>query len=125
MTAPSGPKQVQANGNGLVLAGSLMTMIQLHNFLAENIIKHHDKRNYESIIKKVFSLSILYYIFLALGSFGNFCLNSALINRNQYLKPAQVVTDFFKANNIEVIIIEVIYIIAITSVIPNFILVSM
>ena len=71
-TAPPGTHTVPANGNAVVLAGSLITMLEIHNFLAENIIKHHNKANYQGILKKAFLMGTAFYIFSTMGSFGTF-----------------------------------------------------
>ena len=71
-TAPPGPHVVSANGNAVILAGSLITMLEIHNFLAENIIKHHNKADYQGILKKVFLMGTVFYIFSTMGSFGTY-----------------------------------------------------
>ena len=72
ITAPSGPKTVSANGNPFILAGSLITMLELHNFLAENIIKNKNKNEYQKIVKMAFLIGTIFYLFSTFGSFCTF-----------------------------------------------------
>lgn len=71
-TAPPGPKTVPVTANPISFAGSMLTMLEIHNFLAENIIKHHNKSEYQSILKKVFVIGVTYGICSSMGSFGTF-----------------------------------------------------
>lgn len=71
-TAPPGPKSVSVTANPITFAGSMLTMLEIHNFLAENIIKHHNKSEYQSILKKVFMIGVTNVIFASMGSFGTF-----------------------------------------------------
>ena len=49
----------------------------------------------------------------------------AIVNRKQYIQPAQVLTDYFQKNGIEVFIVSVVNILVAISFIPNFMLISM
>ena len=50
---------------------------------------------------------------------------SAVINRHRFIKPIQLITDFFKVNDTEVLLIQLIYLVVTLSITPNFLLVSM
>ena len=63
---------MKSNGDAITLAASLMMVLQLHKFFADNILKHPDKRNYKGILQKVFFLAVMFYIFATtIGSFDN------------------------------------------------------
>ena len=72
VTAPPGPKSVPATGSPITMAGSLIAILEIHNFLAENIIKHHNKSEYQSILKKVFAIGVAFFIGSSMGCFGIF-----------------------------------------------------
>ena len=45
VTAPSGPKKIPINGQPYILASALITLFEIHDFLAQNIIKNLTKTN--------------------------------------------------------------------------------
>lgn len=69
-TAPTGPKQVPANGNPFILASVLVGAFELHDFLAQNIMKNPKRNEYSSVVRYTFFIGGLVFIFVSYGSFG-------------------------------------------------------
>ena len=125
VTAPSGPKKVPINGQPYILASALITSFEIHDFLAQNIIKNPNKNEYKAVVRWTFFLGAVIYMFCSLSSFGIFDFNSAVLNRKGYTKNPQTVNQYFLRGGWQVAILEYVYLIITTSIFPNYLIVSM
>lgn len=70
ITAPSGPHTVPATGSPAILAAALISNLEIHDFLAQNILKVKEKNQYQSVVKYSFIFGPAIFFFCSLGSFG-------------------------------------------------------
>jgi hypothetical protein len=70
ITAPSGNNTVPVSGPPFAIIGTLVTSLEIHDFLAQNIIKNPRKNEYQSVVKASFLVGGLVYLFTLMGSFG-------------------------------------------------------
>jgi len=102
----------------------LITSLEIHDFLAQNIIKNPRKDEYKSVVRWTFFLGTIIYMFCSLGSFGTKCHYSAVINRQGYSKHPQTVNQYFSRGGWQVTILEYVYLIITTTIFPNYMIVS-
>jgi hypothetical protein len=69
-TAPEGTQAVPANGNPVILAAVLIGAYEIHDFLAQNLLKNPRREEYQSVVKHTFLFGGLCYVFVTLGSLG-------------------------------------------------------
>ena len=70
VTAPAGPHTVPTSGPPFFLAAALISSLEIHDFLAQNILKNPNKKAYNSIVQWSFFIGTLVYLFATEGSFG-------------------------------------------------------
>ena len=70
VTAPQGPKSVPENGYPYFMAASLVGAFEIHDFLAQNILKNPDRSQYRSIVSMTFMIGGVLYLYISLGSIG-------------------------------------------------------
>jgi len=70
ITAPSGPKQVPANGNVSTIASSFVVALLVHDFITHCITKNPNGHQYKSIVRYSYIFAFMINLFSALGSFG-------------------------------------------------------
>jgi hypothetical protein len=70
ITAPSGNNTVPVSGSPFAIIATLVTSLEIHDFLAQNIIKNPRKNEYQSVVKATFLVGGLIYLFTLMGSYG-------------------------------------------------------
>lgn len=71
VTAPEGSVKVPQSGSPAILAAALISNLEIHDFLAQNVLKVKEKDQYQGIVKWSFVFGFIIFLFCSLGSFGN------------------------------------------------------
>jgi len=72
ITAPKGPKTIEAFGEPFRIAEVFMSAYTIHFFVAQNIVKNPNRKAYPKIIAYAFIIGAIAYIYFCMGSFGTF-----------------------------------------------------
>jgi len=73
-TAPSGSNTVPMTNSPFSIIATLVTSLEIHDFLAQNIIKNPRKHEYQGVVIVTFVTGGLVYLFALMGSFGTLIL---------------------------------------------------
>jgi len=117
ITSPSGPHTVPAFGSPFSLAAALVNALEIHDFLAQNIIKNPRKNEYQCVVTSTFFIGTLIYLFSTFGSF-------AIVNRTAYVPNPQIISDYFAPGMWQLTILQISLIIVPFTILPNYLIVS-
>ncbi len=119
-TAPQGSNQVNAFGTPYLLMSTLLMAYNIHDFIAQNIIKNPKKEDYRLIVIVTFILGTLIYMFIAeIGAFCNTFVYLAIVNRVSFKSQPETIEDYFQIGSMQVTVIEFLYLLHLFTVFPQ------
>ena len=95
VTAPGGSNTVPATGYPFNLIATLVTAFEVHDFLAQNIIKNPRRHEYNEVVSVTFIAGGFVYLVSLLSSFCNFFIILAIVNRTPMTSQPQLISDYF------------------------------